>query len=180
MVNTSKIFKRALLPRTNIFICLLPSFLLIHSFASATFAQAVLRSVSGEVWIEKNTVRFSAHTGARVDVGASVVTGATGRAELLLSDASHLSAEHFTRVNIGRSRASTTGISIQRGSARITTSPYRWKTEAFELTSPVTTTGVRGLYFRSMLRRLVTLVFMSRRAQYFPEPLKQKKGRFLK
>jgi hypothetical protein len=115
--------------------------------ASPAHSQAVIRSFSGEAWIESGPVRRSPRVGMLVQPGQRIATGSDGRVEVLLADASRITVGAASAMKIERSRASTTAVSLSRGAARVATSPYRWKSEGFHVTTPVVTTGVRGTVF---------------------------------
>lgn len=115
--------------------------------ASPAHSQAVIRSFSGDAWVESGVVRRPPRAGMMVQAGERVATGRDGRVEVLLADASRITVGASSAMKIERSRASTTAVSLVRGEVRVYTSPYRWKSEGFHVTTPVVTMGVRGTIF---------------------------------
>ncbi len=109
-------------------------------------AQAWVESTA-QSWVESASGRRALSARQLVPVGARIRTGDGGYARLILPDGSRVTVETATTIQVTRSRAAATAVSVRTGRVRVATGSWRWPGEAFEVTSPIVTTGVRGTRF---------------------------------
>lgn len=120
---------------------------LLAACGAPASAQAWIRAAGGAAWIDGAAGRRDARAGLVAQSGEKLVTGADGRLELILADASAVKLGPSSTLKIERSRVSTTAVSLRAGTLSAATTPYKWRNEAFQISTPVVTTGVRGTEF---------------------------------
>lgn len=113
----------------------------------AADARVYLMDVKGTAWIEGGKGRRTARSGVEIADGERIVTGTDGRVKALLADASTILVGPRSIVRVEGSGASTSSVSIQKGLTSIKSSPYRWGSEALQISTPISTSGVRGTEF---------------------------------
>ncbi|GAB4089353.1 FecR family protein [Hydrogenophaga soli] len=124
----------------------------VHPWVHATAGR--IQYAAGDVERSHGTVRESVVKGVTVDVGDAIITGLTGRAQILFSDGGLISLYPESRFNIqdyGNASAGESDrfqVQLYRGLMRVITgligkrAPTRYK-----VATPVATIGIRGSAF---------------------------------
>ncbi len=134
---------------------LLPAMMLLLSLPQAALAEAVGQVVAVIGLVERIAIdgaRVPLKADGAIHLGDRLLSGADGRAKLMLRDDSILklspsSELHINEQLIGPSGESSTGLGLVKGRVRALLGRKLGAASRFEITTPVAVAGVRGTDF---------------------------------